>query len=74
MRGQTLDEAIMATDKFLDDAFIAQLNKVWVIHGKGTGVLRAGVRDYLKSHPQVKSYTFAPFNEGGDGVTVVELK
>lgn len=74
LRGQTLDEAIMATDKFLDDAFIAQLNKVWVIHGKGTGVLRAGVRDYLKSHPQVKSYTFAPFNEGGDGVTVVELK
>lgn len=74
LRGQTLDEALMATDKFLDNAFLAQINKVWIIHGKGTGVLRTGIRDYLKTHPHVKSYVFASFHEGGDGATVVELK
>ncbi|NLN84238.1 MAG: endonuclease MutS2 [Firmicutes bacterium] len=74
LRGQNLAEAILNTDKFIDDAFLAQINKVWIIHGKGTGVLRNGIREHLNDHRQVKSFVFAPFNEGGDGVTVVELK
>lgn len=74
LRGQTLDEAILNVDKFLDDAFLGQLSKVWIIHGKGTGVLRSGVREFLNRHPRIKSYAFAPFHEGGDGVTVAELK
>jgi len=61
-------------DKFLDDAYLGQLSKVWIIHGKGTGVLRSGVREFLRQHPRIKSYAFAPLQEGGDGVTVAELK
>ena len=55
-------------------SIVAGLNKVHIIHGKGTGALREGIRDYLKNHPQVKSHRLGQANEGGSGVTVVEFK
>ncbi|MEN8904555.1 MAG: endonuclease MutS2 [Clostridiales bacterium] len=74
LRGQALDEAIENVDKYLDDVSIAGLHEVTLIHGKGTGVLRAGIQDYLKSHPHVKSFRRGKFGEGEAGVTVVEIK
>ncbi|MBX5435986.1 MAG: endonuclease MutS2 [Alicyclobacillaceae bacterium] len=73
VRGETVDEAIARIDKYLDDAVVAGLRRVVIIHGKGTGALRDGVRRYLSGHPQVKSYAPAGPGEGGDGATVVTL-
>lgn len=73
-RGLNIDEAIPVVDKYLDDAFLTGLSQVYLIHGKGTGVLRSSIREMLKSHPHVKSMRTGGFNEGGTGVTVVELK
>ena len=64
----------MVVGKFLDDAEMAGLSQVLVIHGKGTGALRKGIQDYLKHHPSVVSFQFADINEGGTGATVVNLK
>ena len=74
LRGKNLEEAIEMVDKFLDDSYLGNYPKVRIIHGKGTGVLRKGIREYLRRHAHVKTYEFAPFHEGGDGVTIVELK
>ena len=74
LRGQTLDEAIYNVDKYLDDAFLAGLESVLIIHGKGTGALREGIQSYLKKHHYVKSIRLGDYNEGGSGVTVVEMK
>lgn len=74
LRGQTADEAMPRVDKYLDDAALAGLLRVCLIHGKGTGALRNAVRDFLKSHYAVAGYRFGGPTEGGTGVTVVELK
>jgi DNA mismatch repair protein MutS2 len=72
--GRTVDEATDELEKYLDRAFLAGLPRVRVIHGHGAGILRRGVRDFLKSHPHVATIAEAPQNEGGQGATVVELR
>ena len=74
LRGMTTDEAIAVMDQYLDNAFLAKLNTVTIIHGKGTGALRKAVQQRLRSHPHVKSFRLGTYGEGEDGVTVVELK
>ena len=72
--GKTVDEAIAELDKYLDDAVLAHLNSVRIVHGKGTGALRAGVHKYLKRQKHVKSFRLGAFGEGDAGVTIAELK
>jgi DNA mismatch repair protein MutS2 len=74
LRGQNSDEAIMNVDAFIDGAIMSGLNQLTIIHGKGTGVLRAAVQQHLKQHPSVKSYRLGVYGEGEAGVTIVELK
>ncbi len=74
LRGFTVDEALYQVDKYLDDAILAGLPSVQLIHGKGTGALRAAIKDALAGHPLVKSYRLGEHGEGGTGVTVVEFK
>ena len=74
VRGETVDTAVIIIDKFLDDALMSSLSQVRIIHGKGTGQLRAGIHAYLKRLSYVKSYRLGTFGEGDSGVTVVEFK
>lgn len=74
LRGYTVDEALESIDKFLDDASIAGLKEVMLIHGKGTGTLRNGIHQFLRTHPHVKSFRLGKYGEGETGVTVVALK
>ena len=74
VRGMTLEEAILAVDMFLDGAALNRLKQVYIIHGKGTGVLRAGIQKHLKGHPSVSEFRLGRYGEGEDGVTVVTLK
>ena len=74
IRGTTVEEAEPIIEKFIDDAIMAGLTEVIVIHGKGTGALRKGVRVFLKGHNLVKDISIAELNEGGDGATVVRLR
>jgi len=74
VRGMRVDEAMPIVDKALDDASLAGLATLRIIHGKGTGQLGRGIRDFLKGHAQVHGAAFAPDNEGGTGVTVITLR
>jgi DNA mismatch repair protein MutS2 len=71
--GLTVDEATLELEKYLDDAFLAGLETVRIIHGKGTGALRRGLHDYLRQHRHVRSFAVAERTEGGEGATVVRL-
>ena len=72
--GMNIEESIFLVDKFLDEAAVAKLETVRIVHGKGTGILGKGIQKYLRSHPHVKSYRYGIFGEGEMGVTVVEIK
>jgi len=74
VRGETVDDAISRIDKYLDDAVVAGISRVVIIHGKGTGALRNAIRRYLRDHPHVKSSEPAGPGEGGDGATVVHVR
>lgn len=74
LRGMTVDEGLLTLDRFIDSEVRTGLNEFTVIHGKGTGVLRKAVRQYLSKHPQVKEHRLGTFGEGEDGVTIVTLK
>ena len=73
LRGMTYDEAVDVVDKHIDNAILANLDRLVLIHGKGTGALRRKLREYLKGHPRIKSFRPGNWEEGGDGVTVVEI-
>ena len=73
LRRLTVDEALPRLDQYLDDAFMAGLWQVRVVHGKGTGTLRQAVWEQLSKHPLVKSHRLGGYGEGGVGVTIVEL-
>jgi DNA mismatch repair protein MutS2 len=72
--GRTVDEATGELEQYLDRAFLAGLPRVRIIHGHGAGILRRGVREFLKGHPHVATLSEAPQNEGGQGATLVELR
>ena len=72
--GRTVDEAIAELDKYLDDAYIAHLKSVRIVHGKGTGALRKGIHDYLRRQKHVSSFRLGEFGEGDAGVTIVDFK
>ena len=74
LRGLDAEEACYRTDKYLDEAYMANLGEVTIVHGKGTGILRKSINDMLKRHPHVKSYRLGEYGEGGDGVTIAVLK
>ena len=74
LRGQMTEEAIMNVDRFIDAALLSGIEQLTIIHGKGTGALRAAVQQHLKRHPSVRSYRLGVFGEGEAGVTIVELK
>ena len=74
LRGERYEDALIRTEKYLDDALLANYPRVSIIHGKGTGALRQGIQSFLKNHKRVKSYRYGEAGEGGFGVTVVELK
>ena len=72
--GKTVDEAIAVLDKYLDDAYLAHLNSVRIVHGKGTGALRKAVHTYLKRQKHIKDFHLGEFGEGDAGVTIAEFK
>lgn len=72
--GYTVDEAIAVLDKYLDDAYIAKMPMVRIVHGKGTGALRNGITAYLRGIPYIKSFRLGELGEGDAGVTIVEFK
>jgi DNA mismatch repair protein MutS2 len=73
LHGMTVDVALYELERFLNKSARDTLYTVWIIHGKGEGILRAEVGRHLKGHPLVKSYGLADYYHGGDGVTKVEL-
>ena len=74
VRGMSLEEALGAVELYLDEAVLAGLNEVYIIHGKGTGILRSGIQQDLRKNRHVKSFRRGVYSEGEDGVTVVTLR
>ena len=74
VRGMSLEEALSAVGLYLDEAVLVGLNEVYIIHGKGTGILRAGIQQDLRKNRHVKSFRRGVYGEGEDGVTVVTLR
>ena len=74
LRGQTVEEAIMELDMFVNKSLLSNISQVTIIHGKGTGALRAAVHKYLRQCKQVKAFRLGVYGEGEDGVTIVEFK
>ncbi|AET65885.1 MutS2 family protein [Desulfosporosinus orientis DSM 765] len=74
LRGMLVTEGTEALDKYMDDAVLGGIGMIYVIHGKGTGAMRAGIHDFLKGHPHVRSFRLGEYGEGDSGVTVVDLK
>ncbi len=74
LRGLMVDEAIIVLDRFLDDLLRSGLTECTIIHGKGTGALRAGITKYLKSDPRIRTFRLGTFGEGENGVTIAEIK
>jgi DNA mismatch repair protein MutS2 len=74
VRGQNLDEALVNVEKYLDDVFMAGVETVTIIHGRGEGILKKGIHDLLKKSRRVESFRKGGYNEGGDGVTIVTMK
>lgn len=74
LRGQRYEQALTNLDRYIDSSLLAGLNTVTIIHGIGTGAIRNGVQQYLKRNRHVKSYSYAPANQGGTGATVVQLQ
>ena len=72
--GKTVDEALAALDKYLDDAYLAHLPSVRIVHGKGTGALRAAVHKQLKRMKNIKEFRLGEFGEGDAGVTIATFK
>ena len=73
IRRLTVDEALFRLEQYLNDAFMAGLPSVRIVHGKGTGILRQAVHELLSNHPLVKSFRLGDYGEGDYGVTIVEL-
>ena len=74
LRGETVEDALLLVDKYLDDASLAHLESVTIIHGKGTGALRSAIGDMLRHHPHARSFRPGKYGEGEAGVTVVEIR
>ena len=74
VRGQTADEAVLNVDAAIDSCVLSNTHLLTIIHGKGTGVLRAEIQRFLRHHKAVKSFRLGTFGEGESGVTIVELK
>ncbi|WP_270271980.1 endonuclease MutS2 [Enterococcus faecalis] len=74
LRGKRYEEALAEVDQYIDAAILAGYPQVTIVHGKGTGALRTGITEFLKNHRSVKSYEFAPQNQGGNGATVVKFQ
>jgi DNA mismatch repair protein MutS2 len=72
--GRTADEAESEVERFVERAFLAGLPRIRVVHGVGMGILRRTLREFLGKHPHVTSVTEPPYNEGGQGATIVELR
>ena len=74
VRGMTVEEAVLVIDRQIHDGILAKQSQFSIIHGKGTGALRAGIHNYLKSCKMIQSYRLGEFGEGDTGVTIVTLK
>lgn len=74
IRGMLVDDAILVVDRYIDNAVLSGLSEISIIHGKGTGALRAGIQDYLRTNKRVKSFRLGNYGEGDAGVTVATLK